>query len=212
MRTASAGAGGWRAHPPATGHQRGPRVGLAQCRRQARQQSNEAAYARCAATANRPDQRATQALMADGRRCAGTASARWRANSRRPNLPPTSTPTTTSRQRRAYRASSSSGYVSRRLRLAAASTQWPGSAPRFGAGVVNSSGQGGHAQSNRAVLFRAQRMITNPHSRLRSELRNPIRQNAGRIPHTSFGGIQAQTGPLPDELLETTGEQGEARM
>ena len=84
------------------------------------------------------------------------------------------------------------------------------SAPGFGAGVVNSSGQGGHAQSNRAVLFRAQRMITNPHSRLRSELRNPIRQNAGRIPHTSFGGIQAQTGPLPDELLETAvGQSGQ---
>ena len=157
MRTASAGAGGWRAHPPATGHQRGPRVGLAQCRRQARQQSNEAAYARCAATANRPDQRATQALMADGRRCAGTASARWRAKSRRPNLPPTSTPTTTSRQRRAYRASSSSGYVSRRLRLAAASTQWPGSAPRFGAGVVNSSGQGGGANPDAVKEARARR-------------------------------------------------------
>ena len=70
----------------------------------------------------------------------------------------------------------------------------------------------GHAQSNKAVLFRAQRMITNPHSRLRSELRNAIRQDAGRISHTSFGGIPAQTGPLPDELLETTGEQGEARM
>ena len=40
--------------------------------------SNEAAYARCAATANRPDQSATQALMADGRRCAGTRSQRPR--------------------------------------------------------------------------------------------------------------------------------------
>ena len=73
--------------------------------------SNEAAYARCAAAANRPDQRATQALMADG----------WAAS--RPNLPPTSMPSTTSRQRR---APSSSGYVSRRLSLAAALTEWPG--------------------------------------------------------------------------------------
>ena len=37
-----------------------------------------------------------------------------------------------------------------------------------------------HAQSNEAAKFRAQRRITNPHFRLRSDLRNCIKQDAGR--------------------------------
>ena len=65
----------------------------------------------------------------------------------------------------------------------------------------------GHAQSNEAALFRAQRRITNPHCRLRSKLRDRVRQDAGRIPHTSFGGIQAQSGPLPEQSLQAAVEQ-----
>ena len=63
--------------------------------------------------------------MAEGLNCAGTVEARCRARRRGsctasvPNLPPTSRPTTTRRQRRAR---SSSGYVWCRLRRAAAET------------------------------------------------------------------------------------------
>ena len=76
--------------------------------------SSDAAMARCAATASRPDQRATQAARAAARSGAGTSRARCPASRRSqvaasaPNRPPTSTPTTTKRQRRAR---SSSGYV-----------------------------------------------------------------------------------------------------
>ena len=64
----------------------------------------------------------------------------------------------------------------------------------------------GHAQSNEATLLRAQRSITNPHCRVRSELRDCIRQSSGSIPHTSLRGIQAQSGPLLDLVLETAVE------
>ena len=64
--------------------------------------------ARCAATDNRAAQRATQADDgAAGRRCAGTAAARWRTSKPKkvaasaPNRPPTSRPMMTRRHRRA---------------------------------------------------------------------------------------------------------------
>ena len=77
---------------------------------------NEAAKALCAATARRPDHRATHADRAADCTAAGAADARWRA-SKRSHV----APTTTKRQRRAR---TSSGYVWRRLRRAA----WPGRA------------------------------------------------------------------------------------
>ena len=65
-------------------------------------------------------------------RALATASLRRNAAASAPNRPPTSMPTTTSLQRR---ATASSGYVSRRLRLAAAATALPAvrSAPGRGA-------------------------------------------------------------------------------
>ena len=92
---------------------------------------SEAAKALCAATARRLDHRATHADRAADCIAAGAADARWRASKRSHvaasvlNRPPTSTPTTTKRQRRAR---TSSGYVWRRLRRAAPTRAWPGRA------------------------------------------------------------------------------------
>ena len=92
---------------------------------------SEAAKALCAATARRPDHRATHADRAANCIAAGAADARWRASKRSHvaasvlNRPPTSTPTTTKQQRRAR---TSSGYVWRRLRRAAPTRAWSGRA------------------------------------------------------------------------------------
>ena len=92
---------------------------------------SEAAKALCAATARRPDHRATHADRAADCIAAGAADARWRASKRSHvaasvlNRPPTSTPTTTKWQRRAR---TSSGYVWRLLRRAAPTRAWPGRA------------------------------------------------------------------------------------
>ena len=86
---------------------------------------SEAAEALCAATAKRPDYRATHADRAADCIAAGTADARWWASKHGShvaalvlNRPPTSTPTTPKRQRRAR---TSSGY-------AAPTRAWPGRA------------------------------------------------------------------------------------
>ena len=69
--------------------------------------SSDAAMARCAASASRPEHRATQAARAAARSGSGTSKARCPASKRSqvaasaPKRPPTSTPTTTKRQRRA---------------------------------------------------------------------------------------------------------------
>ena len=81
--------------------------------------------------ARRPDHRATHADRAADCIAAGAANARWRASKRSHvaasvlHRPPTSTPTTTQRQRRAR---TSSGYVWRRLRRTAPTRAWPGRA------------------------------------------------------------------------------------
>ena len=73
--------------------------------------SSDAATARCAASASRPDHRATQAARAAARSGTGTSKARCPASKRSqvaasaPKRPPTSTPTTTKRQRRARTSS-----------------------------------------------------------------------------------------------------------
>ena len=73
--------------------------------------SNDVAKARCAATERMPLQRCTQAPRAVTRRAAGAAAARARASKRtncaasRDQRPPTSTPKTTRRHRRALSSS-----------------------------------------------------------------------------------------------------------
>ena len=118
---------GWRGRGAASAHQ----PGLCAARALAlpgQSSRREAAKALCAATARRPDHRATHVDRAASCMAAGAANARWPASNRSHmasvlNLPPTSTPLTTKRQRRAR---TSSGYASRLSRRAVTKSAWPG--------------------------------------------------------------------------------------
>ena len=96
----------------------------------------EAACEQCGATADLSEdlaqvRRRTQPALAAARSGGGRLATRCRATASAPKRPPTSTPTTTRRSRRAL---ASSGYVWRRLRQAAAWTAAPGRAAAPGCG------------------------------------------------------------------------------
>ena len=65
----------------------------------------------------------------------------------------------------------------------------------------------GDAQGNEAALFWAQGEVPNPDLRLGRKLQDSSRQHSRRIPNSCFGGIQAESSPLPDQLLEAAVEQ-----